>query len=180
MSNIALIYRAFVCSCVVPFVCSSLPPFVQFRTIRPSSPGQSQPITQRSAIQRRHSHIHSQDMSADSAASPVDASASSLADSAPVAAAAAPLPVSSPSFSTPHFHSLQWRLDVQRYSRTGGDMAVPTAIVQLQTKQQHGSVGGATEPPQQLQQLQFEMDRTTAAHVMLQFEKIDAIMAGAQ
>jgi hypothetical protein len=42
--------------------------------------------------------------------------------------------VLSSGFSTPHFTSLNWRLDVQSHSRYVNEMNVPTAIVQINTK----------------------------------------------
>ena len=122
-------------------------------------------------------------MSAAAAAAPADSIVSS--DSVP--AASLPGVDSLSSFSTPHFHSLQWRLDVQRFAREAGDMDKPTAIVQIQTKQTlprlrtaAEQADAATPAATNTQQLQFEMDRATAAHVLLEFEKIEAIMAGAQ
>jgi len=101
------------------------------------------------------------------------------------ATAAVPLPVDDAGyFSAPRFAGLEWRVDVQRHSSLAAqsDIALPTAIVQIKT---HAHSSGAQHSQQQQQQateqqLQFELDRTTAAHVLSQLEKIDAIMAAAQ
>ena len=86
--------------------------------------------------------------------------------------------VSLSSFSTPRFQSLEWRLDVQRHSNSVSDMATPAAIVQIRTQTNQSGAAAAAAAPSQL--VQFEMDRSTAANVLLQLEKIEAIMAGAQ
>lgn len=90
--------------------------------------------------------------------------------------------VSMSSFSTPRFQSLEWRLDVQRHSNSVSDMATPAAIVQIrtQTNQSGAATTTTTTAAAPSQLVQFEMDRSTAANVLLQLEKIEAIMAGAQ
>lgn len=88
--------------------------------------------------------------------------------------------VSSSSFSTPRFQSLEWRLDVQRHSNSVSDMATPAAIVQIRTQAANQSQTAAATATAPSQLVQFEMDRSTAANVLLQLEKIEAIMAGAQ
>ena len=54
----------------------------------------------------------------------------------------------------------------------------PTAIVQINTKSTIAT--SPTASTVRDQQLQFEMDRTSVANVLLELEKIDAIMSGAQ
>lgn len=77
-------------------------------------------------------------------------------------------------FGAPRFASLEWRVDVQRHSNVQADALLPSAIVQINTRSSDSSAPAGGE-----QQLQFEMDRATAAHVLLQLEQIDAIMAAA-
>jgi len=81
------------------------------------------------------------------------------------------------SASTPHFASLDWRLDVATQSRHGSQGAEPTAIVQINTKSRVVVTPSVSAPRDQ--QFQFELDRKTAAQVLQQMEKIDAIMSQA-
>lgn len=83
-------------------------------------------------------------------------------------------------FSTPRFASLQWRVDVASHSRRVGELSQPTAIVQINTKSTLPSASPAATPVSREKQLQFELDRSTVANVLLEMEKIDAIMTAAQ
>jgi len=98
----------------------------------------------------------------------------------PEAAAAAPAVPVDPTegfFGAPRFAGLEWRVDVQRHSSAAADTAVPTAIVQIKTRTgAPAAMSAAAASTGKEQLLQFELDRDSAAHVLLQLEKIEAIM----
>lgn len=73
---------------------------------------------------------------------------------------------SSADLSDARFQSLSWRVDAQSHSRHAQEMHQPTAIVQVNTKD-----AGCRD-----HQMQFEMDRAQVANVLLEMEKIDAVM----
>jgi hypothetical protein len=106
-------------------------------------------------------------MSGDASAS-ASAAASSNGVTSPSPAVAAQ-PADDGFFAAPRFQSLEWRLDIARHSSTVSDSVVPSAIVQIRSK--------PGDQPEQL--LTFEVGRDQAANVLLEFERIDAIMASA-